>query len=910
MTRIRILGLASLSLVLASCDDPPVTEALESTEPAFAPGGVPGPPPWVVIPTPRGPKFPVPRPPHAGPPAFLTNIVDVGAGGHFSCALRSDGAVFCWGINHRGQLGDGTQVPSSVPVEVSSHVFDQLFVGDVNACGLTSVGEAWCWGDNSLSQLGAGVSNIDFSREPVPVAGDHRFTQLSIGLRTTCGVAMDGLTYCWGSNQLGLLGNGTTGGESEVPVAVSNSGSLNFVTVTVGFLHACALDSAGATYCWGSTTLFGNGATGPVITIPTPAAGGAVFARIGAGIFYTCGLNTIGSASCWGSSNTSGEMGLGSFAAPVLSPTAVAGGLQFSSVDAHNNNSVIAMTCGVTTSNEAWCWGSNDQGQLGAASSETCTFQGLGNYACSSTPLRVSGGVSFTSLAVGLNHVCAVSSGGIAYCWGDNSGGQLGDGTMVDSSAPVEVSGLKAEREIGSIVVTPFAPQLTLLGSTQQFTAQALDQDGVPLSPQPAFSWSSSAPAVAPVDAAGVATALTDGSTVIRATAADGSFGRAILAVAIIDPVRAFAQAWVGDGGVNSDGVVVLGGLLADEWQHSGTFITRNAVDRRTVSPDNATIAQAYNRLAIARTALEFEAARLQNVSPSDPRIGQMLTLAGFTYLAFAEHFCSGVPLDDPNVGLSTADLLALASTRFAQALAGPIDATYTNGARVGSARARLDVDDPAAAALAAAAVPTGFALNTAHSSNPGEGNGVFLLNTQHERVTLAHIDGGNGLPFRSTDPRVPWTRTEGGTDIGFNGVTPQFDLLKYTTVSSPVQLAGGVEARLIEAEALLRSGNVPGFLAGLNALRGIAGLPILSDPGSNAARADVLFQERAFWLFATGHRLGDVRRLIAQYGRLESSVLPVGAFAFGGTYGTDANLPVPLSARGPGFTACTIRDR
>jgi alpha-tubulin suppressor-like RCC1 family protein len=840
----------------------------------------------------------------------LTNIVAIGAGGRFSCALRSDGAVFCWGINQLGQLGDGTQVPSSVPVEVDNHVFDQLFVGDVNACGLTAVGEAWCWGDNSLSQLGSGVSSIDFSREPVPVAGGHLFTHLSIGLRTICGVATSGTTYCWGSNAQSLLGNGTTGGESAVPVAVTNSASLNFVAVSVGFLHACALTGTGATHCWGSSTLFGNGATGPVITTPTQAAGGAAFARIGAGNFYTCGLNSTGSAHCWGSTNISGEMGLGTFAAPVLSPAAVAGGLQFSSLDAFDKNSTIATTCAVTTSSEAWCWGSNQEGQLGAPSAEVCTFQGLGNYACSSSPVRVGGGVSFTSVAVGLNHVCAVSVASVAYCWGDNSGGQLGDGTMVDSPMPVEVSGLKAQREVGSIVVTPFAPTLTLLGSTQQFTAVALDDDGVPLSPQPAFSWSSSVPAVAPVNASGVATALSDGSTVITATAADGSSGSAVLNVALINPVLAFTQSWVGDGAVNSDGVVVHGGLLADEWQSSDTFITRRDIDRRTVAPDNVTVTQAYNRLTVARTALEFEAARLQSVSPSDPRIGQLLTLAGFTYLAFAEHFCSGVPLDDPDVGLSTADLFTLASTRFAEAMGGPIDASYMTGARVGSARAQLGLGNPAAAAVAAAAVPLAFVLNTAHSTNSGEGNGVFLLNTQQERITLAHSEGANGLRFRSTDPRVPWTRTEGGTDIGFNGITPQYDLLKYASVSSPVQLASGVEARLIEAEASLRSSNVIDFLAGLNALRAVASLPPLTDPGSDAARADLLFQERALWLFATGHRLGDVRRLIAQYGRSEANVLPIGAFALGGTYGTDANLPVPLAARGAAYTGCTIRDR
>ncbi len=373
-------------------------------------------------------------------------IVAVGAGNGFSCALRSDGAAFCWGANGRGQLGDGTTTPSAAPVPVSgNHRFAQLIVGDVNACGVTAGGSAHCWGGNGEGQLGAGLAtgSGQFSSVPVRVSGGHRFNNLSVGLRAVCGVVTtDGVTYCWGRNRNGELGNGTTGGLSNVPVAVSNSASLGFVTVSQGFFTTCALDGAGAAFCWGRDNgQFGNGSmTVPSSLTPTSAASGMTLAKIELGSVYTCGLDGSGGALCWGLSNAFGQQGIGSFVDPVLSPTAVVGGLTFASLDAHNNNNLFAATCGITTSNEAWCWGSNQKGQLGGPSAETCNVGSV--FDCSSVPIEVRGDHHFTSIAVGLEHMCALALDGSVFCWGDNEFGQLGDGTMVNSPVPVAVRGL------------------------------------------------------------------------------------------------------------------------------------------------------------------------------------------------------------------------------------------------------------------------------------------------------------------------------------------------------------------------------------------------------------------------------------------------------------------------------------
>jgi hypothetical protein len=122
--------------------------------------------------------------------------------------------------------------------------------------------------------------------------------------------------------------------------------------------------------------------------------------------------------------------------------------------------------------------------------------------------------------------------------------------------------------------------------------------------------------------------------------------------------------------------------------------------------------------------------------------------------------------------------------------------------------------------------------------------------------------------------------------------------------------LASGIEARLIEAEAALQVGNNNAAMQAINTLRQSAGLPALATPGTAAARVDLLFRERGFWLYLTGHRLGDLRRLVRQYGRPEASVFPTGDYHKGGAYGSDVNFPVSSDERNnPNFEACLDRN-
>ena len=431
MKRLLLLPILLTALTYMACQDQPGTP--EPPGPALPEGGTPGPPPHVILPD--GPPPQAPAPAGAGPP--MRDLIAIGAGNAFSCALRSGGAAFCWGANGSGQLGDGTTTSSTVPVAVTGGLtFTQLVVGDLHACGITAGQAAHCWGLNDLNgggQLGDGTTTS--STVPVAVVGGHSFNSLSAGMRNTCGIATDGVTYCWGQ------------GGSNVPVPVVGSLALGFQVVSKGiFWSTCATTtSTGDVYCWGLFGgLFGNGGAVLPPGSPTPvaAASGMTLATIDAGTAYNCGLDAGGTAFCWGLGapigNAAAQQGNGTFSSSNV-PLPVVGGLSFTFLDAHPHNWVLAHTCGITTSGDTYCWGDNTTGQLGAPSSDTCSFSG--DFDCSTSPLEVLGHHQFSSVAVGIQHTCGVTVAGRAFCWGENLNGQLGDGTVQDKKVPVPVRG-------------------------------------------------------------------------------------------------------------------------------------------------------------------------------------------------------------------------------------------------------------------------------------------------------------------------------------------------------------------------------------------------------------------------------------------------------------------------------------
>jgi hypothetical protein len=393
-----------------------------------------------------------------------------------------------------------------------------------------------------------------------------------------------------------------------------------------------------------------------------------------------------------------------------------------------------------------------------------------------------------------------------------------------------------------------------------------------------------------------------------------------------------FNEAWSA-GGWNNGGVVMISGLMSDEWMHAGTFPTRRELDRREIQiKGNTTLDNFFFQMQRARADLERAAIQIERAvsdASTDARIPEMRTYTGFMYVAFGENYCSGVPfsetIDSIYYGepLTTSEMLERAVGHFDAALSHPAaDVDIANLARVGKGRALLSLGRYAEAGTAVAAVPDDWIVHNWHSNvaPPRTISGTYHLNYEAGRWSVADAEGGNGLAFRSgNDPRVPWS-DEG---IGFDSETPLYWFLSASSRTDRFPLASGVEARLIEAEAALESGG--GWLGILNNLRqdyityadllypdhpSAGTLTPLADPGTPDERVDLLFSERAFWLFNTAHRLGDLRRLVRQYGRATESVFPTGAYFKGGSYGTDVNIPVPQpEENNPNFAQCIDRD-
>jgi alpha-tubulin suppressor-like RCC1 family protein len=348
-----------------------------------------------------------------------TAPIGLSAGLDHTCALASDNALWCWGDNTWGQLGDGTATSRVAPTPAAAgYRFTAVSAGQGTTCALTSDGTAYCWGDNTYGQLGNGSNASSFS--PVPVAGGLTFAQIRAGVAFTCGLTTAGGVYCWGANGP-RLGNG--GGLSlNAPAAVS--GGLTFKDLSLfADNHACAVTTAGEAYCWGYNY---DGAVGDNTTsdryVPTAVVGGRSYVQAASAWFHSCALTVAGAAYCWGDNNVS-QLGFGNPPQDSYAPGAVQGGHTFTALSAGGG-----FTCGLDAVGAAWCWGINNTGGLGDG---TLTWH--------LTPVAVSGGLTFSQISAGEGYACGLTSAQEIYCWGANQLGQVGDGTTTQRLIPVRV---------------------------------------------------------------------------------------------------------------------------------------------------------------------------------------------------------------------------------------------------------------------------------------------------------------------------------------------------------------------------------------------------------------------------------------------------------------------------------------
>ena len=424
-----------------------------------------------------------------------------------------------------------------------------------------------------------------------------------------------------------------------------------------------------------------------------------------------------------------------------------------------------------------------------------------------------------------------------------------------------------------------------------------------------------------------------------------------------------------GSGSLN-EGIFHFSGALADEWRSTDTFVQRDEVDARAITLTNSAMTLEARGLHRTRVAAIQAIPVLRQWKPENVNdVGQMFWIRGWAEMTIAENFCNGMPISfldaanniqygDPetNVQIYNRALKSFDSAT-ANTVAGARGDTVKWMAAIEKARVLLDLGNYAQAGttITAAAVPNDFRFTMYYSQQLLD-NQIWALNNSAGRWMPANNEGPLGLnPGTANDPRVPICignstacRTFDPTQTRANSFDQSFGSgsflvqLIWPTRDADINIVTGTEARLIEAEVSLRSGDIVGFRDKLNFLRAnfntfkqqsnpcsatvaISGcpaiptggnlLPPLTDPGNQTAREDLLFRERAFWLWGTGHRLADLRRLVRSvadggFGRTESAVFPSGVHYKGGPYGDDKFLVIPVAEQNnPQYKGCIDRN-
>jgi alpha-tubulin suppressor-like RCC1 family protein len=314
----------------------------------------------------------------------------------------------------------GSTGPPPLPVRSG------LVAGGTHTCALAADGSLACWGGNDRGQLGDGST---VRREgPARITVPEPPAAIAAGVTHSCAVSTAATLYCWGSNASGQLGDGTQTNRA-LPARVQSEERLT--SVAVGATHSCAVAASGALFCWGDNThgQLGDGSRASRST-PVRAGGSRRFRAVSLGWTHTCGIGTDGLAYCWGR-NAGGQLGDGS-SADRAGPVPVAGGHHFTALAAGSSH-----TCGLRGDGVILCWGQDSHGQLGT-----------GTLSPSPVPVPVDGQDRFAAVAAGALHTCALTQAGAALCWGRNIHGQLGDGTTENQSRPTAVAGGLAFRAI------------------------------------------------------------------------------------------------------------------------------------------------------------------------------------------------------------------------------------------------------------------------------------------------------------------------------------------------------------------------------------------------------------------------------------------------------------------------------
>lgn len=345
----------------------------------------------------------------------------------FSCTLVQDGRLLCWGSNDVGQLGDTGAIRIGQPTTVLAAGITQLDAGDRHACARTRTGEVLCWGSNVLGQLGAqapGVCRTDHGEFPCAVLPQRAPAESALmvvsGVEHNCTLHADSTVSCWGRNDRGQLGVPQF---AETTMVSRPAAATRFASLTAGGYHTCGLLPNGQAMCWGWNVYnqlatrtraelcgFVPSRRTPCNPQPVATAPALRFQSLAAGREHTCGLDAEGKAWCWGSNNH-GELGGGTMSAATANPVSVAGGRSYQMLAAGES-----FTCGLAADGKVFCWGAAMYHQLGTADSTI-----------NATPVEVPLPEAARSVGVGPRHACAITVSARVYCWGDSQAGQTGN---------------------------------------------------------------------------------------------------------------------------------------------------------------------------------------------------------------------------------------------------------------------------------------------------------------------------------------------------------------------------------------------------------------------------------------------------------------------------------------------------
>ncbi|MCF7900880.1 hypothetical protein K9L67_01510, partial [Candidatus Woesearchaeota archaeon] len=348
-------------------------------------------------------------------------INSISAGSRHTCAIRTnDSRILCWGNNAYGQLGNGTSGgQTSNPQLINDTTqYKQISAGNDFTCGLTINNTVKCWGYNNGGQIGDGTTTQ--RNNPTLINDTAKYKYLDVGYEATCGILTNGTAKCWGNNYYGELGVGDTTNRTN-PTAINDSAT--YKQISAGYDYTCGILTNGTAKCWGYNT---NGELGLGHTThqynPITINDTTTYKQIDANYYNTCGILTNGTAKCWGS-NSVGQVGDGT-TTQKNNPTTINDTTTYLQIMGGADH-----TCGITNKGQVKCWGDDSSEQLGN-----------GVQTENPNPTNTTDTSTYITITSGEYFSCGILRNGTTKCWGDGSSGQLGDGALSTNQDPTQIN--------------------------------------------------------------------------------------------------------------------------------------------------------------------------------------------------------------------------------------------------------------------------------------------------------------------------------------------------------------------------------------------------------------------------------------------------------------------------------------